>query len=186
MTVIEIPTLKTDRLILRAPRTEDFPVFAAFYAGPRSHFVGGPLTAELAWRMLAMEIGHWQLKGFGRWIVERRDTGAPAGLVGPFQPHGWPEPEIGWDLFDGQEGHGFATEAARAARDHAYRVMGWTTAISLVKPANTASARVCERLGARRDGAFTHERHGLMHVYRHPAPEADLAPTAQLTGASHE
>lgn len=172
MTAIEIPTLETDRLILRAPRAEDFPVFAAFYAGPRSHFVGGPLTAELAWRMLAMEIGHWSLKGFGRWIAERRDTGEAVGLVGPFQPHGWPEPEIGWDLFDGHEGHGFATEAGRAARDHVYRVLGWPTVVSLVKPANIASARVCERLGAQPDGTFTHERHGLMHIYRHPAPEA--------------
>ncbi len=170
--LFEIPTLDTERLILRAPQQADFPPFAAFYAGERSHFVGGPLTAELAWRMLAMEIGHWQLRGFGRWIVERRADGATIGLVGLFEPHGWPEPEIGWDLFDGFEGHGYATEAARAVRDHAFGTLRWTTAISLVKPANTGSAAVCARLGARRDGTFTHERHGPMHIYRHPAPEA--------------
>jgi RimJ/RimL family protein N-acetyltransferase len=166
-----IPTLSTERLILRAPESRDFAPFAAFYAGPRAQFVGGPLTRELAWRMLAMEIGHWQLKGFGRWIVERRDTGESAGLVGPFAPEGWPEPELGWDLFDGHEGQGFATEAARAAREHAYRGLGWTTAISLVKPANTASLAVCRRLGARQDGEITHERHGPMQVWRHPSPE---------------
>ncbi len=88
----EIPVLTTERLILRAPEARDFDIFAAFYASPRAHFVGGPLSRELAWRMLAMEIGHWRLKGFGRWILERRDTGATAGLVGPFQPEGWPEP----------------------------------------------------------------------------------------------
>ena len=167
----EIPVLTTERLILRAPEARDFDIFAAFYASPRAHFVGGPLSRELAWRMLAMEIGHWRLKGFGRWILERRDTGATAGLVGPFQPEGWPEPEIGWDLFDGQEGQGFATEAGRAARAFAYDTLGWTTAISLVKPANTASMAVCRRLGARHDGSFTHERHGTMQVWRHPGPE---------------
>lgn len=165
-----IPTLTTDRLILRAPEARDFPPFAAFYAGPRSHFVGGPLTRELAWRMLAMEIGQWQLNGFGRWIVARRDSDEPVGLVGPYMPDGWPEGELGWDLFDGHEGQGYATEAALTARAFAYGPLGWTTAISLVKPANTGSMAVCRRLGARHEGEFTHERHGTMQVWRHPGP----------------
>ncbi|GHF57724.1 GNAT family N-acetyltransferase [Seohaeicola zhoushanensis] len=169
---LEIPTLRTERLVLRAPRQDDFEVFAAFYAGPRSHFVGGPLTRELAWRMLAMEAGHWQLRGFGRWIVEERASGQAVGLVGLFEPEGWPEPELGWDLFDGHEGKGFATEAAEAGRAFAYDVLGWTTLISLVKPKNEASARVATRLGCRRDGEFVHERHGPMRIFRHPAPDA--------------
>jgi RimJ/RimL family protein N-acetyltransferase len=170
-----IPTLQTERLTLRAPTEADFPPFRDFYAGPRSQFVGGPLTAEMAWRMLAMEIGHWWLKGFGRFIVAERATGTPVGLVGPFRPYGWPEPEIGWDLFDGFEGRGYATEAAIASRDWAFDSLGWTTAISLVKPANTASARLAQRMGAVLDGGFTHERHGPMQVWRHPAPAAPKA-----------
>ncbi|MHA6263124.1 GNAT family N-acetyltransferase [Arenibacterium sp. CAU 1754] len=171
---MQIPTLHTARLTLRAPGTEDFETFAAFYASDRSKFVGGPLTKEGSWRMLAMEIGHWTLAGFGRWIVDVTDGPSCVGLVGLFAPHGWPEPEIGWDLFDGYEGKGYATEAALAARTYAYDVLGWNTAISLVKPANTASAAVAERMGACRDGMFDHERHGALIVYRHPAP-ADLA-----------
>lgn len=172
--MLSIPTLETDRLILRAPGPQDFAPFADFYASPRANFVGGPLNAELSWRMLAMEIGHWTLKGFGRWIAEAKDGGAPVGMIGLFEPEGWPEPEIGWDLFNGHEGKGYATEAGRAARSYAYDVLGWQTAISLVKPANTGSARVAERLGARHEGDFTHERHGFMQVWRHPAPR-DLA-----------
>lgn len=171
---VAIPKLETPRLILRAPQPRDFAPFAAFYAGPRSHFVGGPLSAELAWRMLAMEAGHWTLKGFGRWIAEDRASGAAVGIIGLFEPEGWPEPEIGWDLFDGFEGRGYATEAGRHARAHAYDVLGWQTAISLVKPGNDASAAVARRLGARPDGSFTHERHGLMQIWRHPGPD-DLA-----------
>lgn len=167
-----IPTLETPRLTLRAPGPQDFAPFADFYASPRADFVGGPLSAELSWRMLAMEIGHWALKGFGRWTVETRETGEIVGMVGLFEPEGWPEAEIGWDLFNGYEGKGYATEAGEAARSYAYDVIGWTTAISLVKPDNTGSAAVAKRLGARRDGSFTHARHGFMHVYRHPAPDA--------------
>lgn len=167
-----IPTLQTQRLILRAPNAGDFDAFAAFYASPRAQFVGGPLDAEASWRMLAMEIGHWTLKGFGRWAVEAKDSGDTVGIIGLFDPQGWPEPEIGWDLFNGHEGHGYATEAATAARAYAYDILGWSTAISLVVPDNVGSAAVAKRLGAQRDGSFTHARHGFMHIWRHPDADA--------------
>lgn len=166
-----IPTLETERLKMRAPEARDIAPFAAFYASDRSSFVGGPLTAEGSWRMLAMEIGHWTLKGFGRWIVEGKATGDIVGMVGLFEPEGWPEAEIGWDLFNGFEGKGYATEAGHAARDYAYDILGWQTAISLVKSGNDGSAAVAKRLGARPDGTFTHERHGTMAIWRHPAPK---------------
>jgi RimJ/RimL family protein N-acetyltransferase len=169
-----IPTLQTPRLTLRAPDIGDFDALAAFYGSERSRFVGGPVTRELAWRILAGEIGHWSLRGFGRWAVEDRASGRFAGLVGLWCPEGWPESEIGWTLVDGFEGRGFATEAALAAREHAYDVLGWDTAISLVSPDNAASAGVARRMGARIDGRFTHGRFGVMDVWRHPAP-ADLA-----------
>jgi RimJ/RimL family protein N-acetyltransferase len=169
---MQIPTLTTERLILRAPAAQDFAPFAAFYASDRAAFVGGPLTAEASWRMLAMEIGHWSLKGFGRWIVELKGGGDAVGLVGLFDPEGWPEPEIGWDLFNGFEGCGYATEAGLAARSYAYDVLGWPTAISLVKPGNDGSAAVARRMGALPDGNFVHERHGPMAIWRHPSPDA--------------
>jgi len=167
-----IPTLHTARLTLRAPGPQDVAAMRAFYGSERSRFVGGPLTAELAWRQLAAEIGHWTLKGYGRWMVDVTATGETVGNVGLWNPEGWPEAEIGWDLFDGAEGRGYATEAAQAARAHAYDVLGWTTAISLVKPANTASAAVAARLGARHESSFTHERWGEMQIWRHPGPDS--------------
>lgn len=167
-----IPEIRTERLILRAPRQSDFAGFSGFYSSDRSSFVGGPLTEEVAWRVLAAEIGHWTLRGYGRWAVEVAETGEFVGIIGLWNPWGWPEPEIGWDLMNGHEGKGYATEAARAAREYAYGTLGWTTAISLVNPKNTGSARVAERLGARPDGtSFTHERYGYHDIWRHPAPE---------------
>jgi RimJ/RimL family protein N-acetyltransferase len=165
-----IPILTTERLTLRAPTLADFAPLADFYESPRAAFVGGPTTREQAWRILAQEAGHWHLQGFGRWIVEHRATGAAIGIVGLWFPEGFPERELGWDLFGGHEGRGYATEAARAARAHAYDALGWSTVISLVADGNHASARVAERLGARPDGRFTHERFGEATVWRHPAP----------------
>ncbi|MCU9836554.1 GNAT family N-acetyltransferase [Ruegeria sp. WL0004] len=165
-----IPTISTPRLTLRAPELRDYPAFAAFYASDRSRFVGGPATSEQAWRFLAVELGHWPLRGYGRWAVEETATGKLAGIVGLWNPEGWPEPEIGWDLMNGFEGKGYATEAASAARDYAYDVLGWQTAISLVAIGNDASARVAQRLGATPDGMFRHERFGQLEIWRHPAP----------------
>nr|WP_283426860.1 GNAT family N-acetyltransferase [Shimia sagamensis] len=167
----EIPQLETNRLVLRGPQQSDFDVTAAFFASDRSKFVGGPLSAEQAWRVLSLEAGHWALRGFGRWIVVERDSNTPVGNIGLWYPHGWPEAEIGWDLFEGFEGKGYATEAALAARSYAYDVLGWNTVISLVDPKNTSSLKLAQRLGARHDGNFTHERYGVMQIWRHLSPD---------------
>lgn len=163
------PTLTTPRLTLRALGPQDAASFAAFYASDRSSFVGGPLSAELSWRALAGEIGHWTMKGFGRWAVTETGNDTCIGCVGLWEPLGWPEPEIGWDLFEGATGKGYATEAAQAARRFAYMSLGWRTAISLVADGNDASARVAARLGCKADGPFTHPRFGAMMIYRHPS-----------------
>ena len=167
-----IPVLRTERFVMRGYRPEDIASFATFYASDRSRFVGGPMTAELACRVAMTYAGHWMLRGYGRWMVEDAQTGKTLGNVGLWYPDGWPEPEIGWTLFDGAEGHGVAYETAQAARAFAYDTLGWTTSISLIAPGNEPSRRLADRLGATRDGAFTHERYGEMQVWRHPGPEA--------------
>lgn len=174
MNSVVIPTLTTARLTLRALSNDDFPTVAAFYASDRAKHVGGPATAEQTWRMLATELGHWSLRGYGRWAVEETATGAFAGIIGPWYPLGWPEPEIGWDLMNGFEGKGYATEAAMAALSYAYSDLGWPTAISLVAPPNDGSRRVAQRMGAVQEGMFEHERHGTLEIWRHMSP-GDLA-----------
>ncbi len=166
------PVIETERLRLRGLGEADFPAIAAFYKSDRSRFVGGPASKEQSWRFLAGEIGHWTLRGYGRWGVEEKSSGKLVGVVGPWNPHGWPEPELGWDLMNGFEGKGYATEAALASRDYVYNTLGWKTAISLVALGNHGSAALAKRLGCVAEGIYDHERHGKLEIYRHPAPEA--------------
>lgn len=168
-TDFHLPTLRTERLTLRAPRAEDVAPFAAFYASDAARFVGGPMADWEVWRYLAGVVGHWAFRGFGRWIVTRAQDDTAIGLVGLHHPIDWPEPEIGWMLWS--TGKGYGTEAARATRDWAYGVAGMTTLISLIDDRNTASIALAERLGARRDGSFSHPKFGAMDIYRHPTPE---------------
>lgn len=164
-----IPILSTKRLTLRAPALSDLGGMATFYASQHSSFVGGPLTRELTWRVLAQEAGHWHLRGFGRWSVIEQATGDWVGIVGLWYPLGFPERELGWDIAEHVTGRGYATEAATAARNYAYDTLGWQTLISLVADGNDASAAVARKLGAAPDGRFTHERYGDMTVFRHPS-----------------
>lgn len=171
-TDIHIPTLTTGRLTLRAAMPSDFEDFAAFRMSERARGVGGPYTRTEAYYQFCELIGHWHIRGYGRWMVADRETDAPYGVVGLFFPEDWPEPEIAWALFEGGEGRGIAAEAAVAARTYAYDTLGWSTLISCVMPDNVRSIALAERLGAVPDGVFPHPELGPLVMYRHPAPEA--------------
>jgi ribosomal-protein-alanine N-acetyltransferase len=169
---LSIPTFEVGDLRLRAPRMEDLAAFVAFRASERSRGVGGPFPDPAgAFQSLSAIVGHWHLRGYGRWLVADRDTDAALGLVGPFFPTDWPEPEIAWSLFEGAEGRGIAYRAARFARDYVYTVLGWSTVISCAMADNTRSIALARRLGAVREDDFDHPTYGTMSVWRHPAPE---------------
>lgn len=169
---LPIPTLMTERLVLRGPEARDFEPVAAFFAdADRSWGFGGPQSRTEAWRWFASLIGHWALRGFGFWMVETRASGETVGMVGLWEPEGWPEPELGWVMFVHGEGRGYAFEAALAARDHAYRHMGFTTLASFIFSGNDRSVALAERMGAWKEGEYENVSHGTEMVYRHPAPE---------------
>ena len=74
--------------------------------------------------------------------------GVTVGQVGLNAGPLFPETELGWQLFQGHEGKGYATEAAAALRDWGFANLGVASLVSYVDPGNLASARVAERLGA--------------------------------------
>ena len=172
MTTLTIPTVETESLRLRCPAMSDFDAFAAFRMSARTRYLGGACTRTQAFDKLGEIIGHWHLRGYGRWMVADKDTNAPLGVVGPFFPDDWPEPEIAWSVFEQAEGRGVAFEAASAALDYVYGTLGWTTAISCVEPGNDRSVALAKRLGARREDDFTTRDGLVLEVYRHAGPEA--------------
>ncbi|KAA9010596.1 GNAT family N-acetyltransferase [Histidinibacterium aquaticum] len=169
-TVIHIPTLETERLRLRAPEQRDFEAYADYCAGDRSRTVGGPFDRSAAFDRFCALIGHWQIRGYGRWIVADRATDAALGLSGLFRPEGWPEPEIAWTVFDHAEGRGVAFEAAKAVRAHAYETLGWSTVMSAIDPENARSIALARRMGCTPEGEFHHPVYGRLGIWRHVAP----------------
>ena len=159
------PTLQTDRLVLRPFRDDDLDAYAAMCADAEvMRYLGGRsvLSRADAWRQMAMFVGHWQLRGFGMWVVEERASRALVGRVGLHYPEGWPDRELGWALARPYWGHGFGVEAARAALAHAFDSLGWSRAISMIDPDNHRSIRLAQRLGERHEGDVVLRGHRLL------------------------
>jgi RimJ/RimL family protein N-acetyltransferase len=143
-----VPTLTTERLVLRAPEAADFEGYAAFYASERSVWEDGPLGRDAAWAEFAAAAGAWVVRGFGSFSLVCRSSGRYLGEAGIYQPSHYPEPEIGWILMAEAEGRGLAGEAARAVRAWAYRERGLGPLVSYIARGNVRSIRLAERLGA--------------------------------------
>jgi RimJ/RimL family protein N-acetyltransferase len=109
-------------------------------------------NAQESWRSMAGWIGHWALRGYGQWALVERESGQLIGRGGLINPEGWPGAEVGYLLGKAWWGRGYATEAAQAALDWAFRERDFDRILSLIDPANAASLRVAERIGERHCG----------------------------------
>ncbi|MGV8833752.1 MAG: GNAT family N-acetyltransferase [Devosia sp.] len=146
-----IPTLATERLILRPPVYADFPAYAALMASSRASYMGGPYDERAAWGMFCNDMAQWQLFGHGCLMLDLSDTGQCIGQVGINHGPLFPEKELGWFLYAGHHGQGYAFEAASALRDWAFVVLQLPSLVSYIDPDNAPSISLAERLGAIRD-----------------------------------
>lgn len=142
-----IPTLETDRLILRTPQESDFSVYRDFFADAEaSSLYGGPMGADRAWRVLATDLGHWMLRGYGRWSVIEKAGGRMVGGCGLWWPEGYPRSELTWWIIPSARRHGYALEASKAAVRFGYRTLGWSLVETHMKDENVAARRLAEKL----------------------------------------
>ncbi|HEX3264904.1 MAG TPA: GNAT family N-acetyltransferase [Candidatus Limnocylindrales bacterium] len=163
---MQIPELRTERLLLRARLERDRAPYRAMNADPEvmRHFPK-PLDAAESDAMFESLTPPWEKDGIGGWIVARAVDGAFLGVTGfsrpSFDPPLFaPEFEIGWRYARASWGHGYATEAARAALQFGFETVGLDEIVSFTVPANERSRHVMERLGMHRDAAddFDHPR----------------------------
>jgi RimJ/RimL family protein N-acetyltransferase len=141
--------LETPRLILRLPRMEDFDAWAAFLEDEvATKYIGGRQVRAAAWRTFMCMCGAWNMTGVAMFSVIEKATGKWVGRLGPWNPDGWPEPEVGWGIAREHWGKGYASEGAAAAMDYAFDVLGWTRVIHCIDPQNLASQGVARRLGS--------------------------------------
>ena len=166
--------IETERLLLRLPVPGDAEQLLESLADPEvMRYIGRGETATLpdAIEQVDRMRRAWRADGFGRFVVVRRDDGAVIGRVGllAWDPETWAsgvrseigpdaEIELGWTLARRAWGHGYATEAARAARDWTLAEVRPNRVISLIHPDNERSKRVATKIGQRFDRAVTTAR----------------------------
>ena len=155
--------IHTERLVLRRWRDADREPFAAMNADPAVvEHLQGPMSRERSDDFIDRIEAHWEAHGWGLWAIEVPDVAPFIGYVGlwPADAVGPGMVEVGWRLAREYWGHGYATEAARAALEYGFTTVGLTEIVSFTVPQNERSRRVMERIGLVRDpsGDFDHPR----------------------------
>lgn len=177
---MRVPTLKTDRLVLRGWTPEDHGPFAAICADPEvMRFIGNGQTrapADVA-RSIERFQTAWDKDGFGLFAVEERSSGALVGFTGLSRPNFLPEVlpavEIGWRFSKEHWGRGYASEAAKSALAFGTNDCGLADIVSIYQLGNGASRRIMQKLGMVFDRRTVDPTCGReIEVYRLPRPAA--------------
>ncbi len=140
--------LETERLTLSQPDANCVEALIGFYTSERSSMAGGNVSEPEAVTRSYSMLGHWVHRGYGLFALHRKTDQALVGMAGPFYPARRPEVEVGWILFEGYEGAGYATEGARAAVQFAREILQWQTMVHYIDERNAPSIAVAQRIGA--------------------------------------
>ena len=139
------PILKTERLVLRAPRADDAKAIATLINDPRiaenTARVPHPYTIEDAEQFIAYVQRGGEL---ALMVTLPGDTIIGGAGVGRLRGD---TPEIGYWFGVPYWGRGYATEAARAVIDYAFADLGYGLLHGGARVSNPASRRVLEKCG---------------------------------------
>ncbi|PLW76994.1 GNAT family N-acetyltransferase [Cohaesibacter celericrescens] len=166
----DIPSIKTERLLLRPMNMADWPRYAALMQSTRSVYMGGPHSPKDAWGLFCSDVAQWALMGHGALMLENQRSGQCIGQVGINHGPLFPEHELGWFVYPEAEGRGYAFEAACAFRAWAYETLGIESLVSYMDAENHRSRRLAERMGAVLDSTAPRPDPDDL-VFRHPHAE---------------
>jgi RimJ/RimL family protein N-acetyltransferase len=149
--------LETERLVLRPFEEDDLGALYAIQSDVESArwLYNEPRTLDETRALLARKIAGDRFSAEGDWLsaaVIARETGQFVGDMGlQWVSEQHKTCEIGFIFDRAHQGRGYATEAARAFLACAFDGMGFHRVIGRLEARNTASARVLEKLGMRRE-----------------------------------
>lgn len=149
-----IPILSSERLTLRAFCADDqAPLLALAHDPDVTRFLneGEPPTAAQVWQRMAVALGQWGLCGYGMMALE--DAQGFVGRLGVYHPYDETDPQLSYIIARRGWGQGYATEAASLMLNWMMTTHQPERLVSHILPENTASARVAEKLGGRREAS---------------------------------
>ena len=160
-----IAIIETPRLILRPLTNTDVDAIFAIIGDPITmQYYDRSFTREDAVEWVERNLRRYEQDGHGIMAAELKSGGELIGDCGIAKQivEGNPMLEVGYHFRRDHWGHGYATEAARACMDYAFRELGAARIVSLIRPENTPSRHVAERNGMRVERQVEHA--GLPHL----------------------
>jgi RimJ/RimL family protein N-acetyltransferase len=159
--VDEFDRLDTERLLMRRWRESDREPFARLNGDPETLvFFPSTLTRQESDALVDRIEARFAEHGYGLWALEVRQSGQFIGFTGlsplPASVPNGGGMEIGWRLARHAWHQGYATEAARAARDAAFGGIGLRELWSMTAVRNTPSQAVMRRIGMTEATRFEH------------------------------
>lgn len=172
--------LESERLILRRYQHTDFTALRDMAADPRMfrHSERGPMTEEEAWDRLLRHAGHWDLVGYGIFLIEEKATGRFVGECGVSDFRrglgaGFDLlPEMTWSVIPEFQARGLGGEAAEA-------ILNWLPSqevgavVCLIHAGNARSLDLARRLGFRRVRCLDYRGYRAI-ILRRPAAKGPL------------
>ena len=170
------PLLETPRLQLRLMQAADVDLLLAIFADPKVMAAFGvpPFDRAQMTQWVQRNLDHQVAHGYGLFSVILKSNGLLIGDCGLewTDVDGVPAAELGYDFRSEYWNQGYATEAASAVRDYAFRRLQLPRLISLIRVGNLPSQRVAEKLGMHCTTTIT--RYG--HPYWHYMVERETIP----------
>ncbi|WP_298628485.1 GNAT family N-acetyltransferase [uncultured Legionella sp.] len=144
--------LETERLLMRTFQENDVESLIGISQDQNvMRFFPAIPTREETIAFIDRIISHQEEKNFSLYAVEIKNTSEMIGFVGlftaTFQAHFTPAIEIGWRLSSKHWNQGYATEAAKAVLDYAFRKLDLDEVVSFTSELNKPSIRVMQKIG---------------------------------------
>ena len=161
------PRLETPRLRLRLMQADDVDHLFAIFADPKvmAAFGEPPFDRARMTQWVQRNLDHQSTYGYGLFSVILKTNGLLIGDCGleVMDVDGVQAVELGYDFRSDYWNQGYATEAAIAVRDYAFRHLQLPRLISLIRVGNLPSQRVAEKIGMHCTADITRYDHRYWH-----------------------
>jgi RimJ/RimL family protein N-acetyltransferase len=107
----------------------------------------------------------YRSSGFGMYLVQRKEDGAPIGLCGLVQRDFLEYPDLGFALLPEHVGQGYALEAAQSVIALVESRWGIGQLCAITKGENSKSVRLLERLGFHRERSCAIPNGEMLELY---------------------
>jgi ribosomal-protein-alanine N-acetyltransferase len=160
--------LETDRFIIRSLKVEDVVTLAKIWTNPDvTRFMGDPRNYKEVHSQLMKDAQLVPPLKFDLWVVIEKATGDIVGHCGILDKDidDTKEFELVYVIDKPFWGKGYATEVSSAIKYFAFRELGLKRIVSLIEPANLASACVATKVGLIYERNIVRPGGKMMHLY---------------------